>query len=83
MSPEINTVVFQKNWPSTSGFGGAERATMRFTEAISQSEPVAILICGEYYRGKKKPINYQLPSRIFSEDRLTIHEIPSVSQIVG
>lgn len=82
MSPELNPAVFQKNWPSTSGFGGAERATMRFTETISQSEPIAILTCGEYYRGKEKPVDYRLPDHIFSENRLTIHEIPSVSQIV-
>ena len=82
MSPEINPVVFQKNWPSTSGFGGAERATMRFTEAISQSEQIAILTCGEYYRGKEKSVDYQPPDHIFSENKLTIHEIPSVSQIV-
>lgn len=82
MSPELNPVVFQKNWPSTSGFGGAERATMRFTEAISQKERITVLTCGEYYRGKEKPVNYQLPEHIFSENRLTIHEIPSVSQIV-
>ena len=82
MSPEINSVVFQKNWPSVSGFGGAERATMRFTETISQIEPIAVLTCGEYYRGKEKLINYHLPEYIFSKNRLTIHEIPSVSQIV-
>lgn len=82
MSPEINPVVFQKNWPSTSGFGGAERATMRFIEAISQQEPVAVLTCGEYYRGREKPVDYHLPDHIFSEKRLTVHEIPSVPQIV-
>lgn len=82
MSFNIRPVVFQKNWPSIYGFGGAERATDRFTKEISKKESIAILTCGEYYRGKEAPKDYRLPTKIFSKKKVTIHEIPSVPQIV-
>lgn len=82
MTAEIKPVVFQKNWPSTSGFGGAERATERFTKAISETERLAVLTCGEYYRGKTKPLVFDFPKEIFSSGKLTVHEIPSIPLIV-
>lgn len=82
MTAEIRPVIFQKIWPSTSGFGGAERATERFTSAISKTEKLAVLTCGEYYRGKTAPSVYEFPKDIFSSEKITIHEIPSVPLIV-
>lgn len=82
MLTKLRPVIFQKIWPSPSGFGGAERATARFTSAISTAEKLTVLTCGEYYRGKEKPVDYRFPEHIFSKHSLTVHEIPTVPLIV-